>query len=60
MKRRGQHDPFVTSPKERALVGLAIRLPDTCPCGHDVARIKPPCGPHLAGLGCAALSANAI
>jgi hypothetical protein len=35
------------------LVGLVVRLPDVCRCGHDVARIGAPVGPHLAGLTCA-------
>lgn len=40
-------------PEERGpLVGLVVRLPDVCRCGHDVARIGAPAGPHLAELRC--------
>jgi hypothetical protein len=36
-----------------SLIGLAVIIPDACrSCGHDVARIGPPVGPHLAGLRC--------
>jgi hypothetical protein len=34
------------------LIGLAVKLSDLCHCGHDIARIGPPAGPHLAELRC--------
>ena len=53
MNRR-QLDLFTTTSEERGpLAGLAVRLPDACRCGYDVARIGPPAGPHLADLRCA-------
>jgi hypothetical protein len=42
-----------TVPPADPLYGLAVRLPDACSCGHNVARIGPPAGPHLAELRCA-------
>jgi hypothetical protein len=54
MKHRAQLDMFVTTSEDRSpLAGLAVRLPDRCRCGDDVARIGPPAGPHLAELRCA-------
>jgi hypothetical protein len=47
MKR---HDLFVTTPEARG--GLAVKLPDSCRCGSDIARIGSPAGPHLAELRC--------
>jgi hypothetical protein len=53
MKNRAQLDLFVVTSESRGpLVGLAVRLPDVCRCGSDVAKIGPPVGPHLAGLRC--------
>jgi hypothetical protein len=47
MKRHTQRDLLVTTLEERGpLFGLAIRLPDKCRCGHDVARLGAPVGPH--------------
>jgi hypothetical protein len=45
----------IISPSEllSPLGGLSVILPNSCRgCGHDVARIGPPVGPHLAGLRC--------
>jgi hypothetical protein len=53
MKTRAQLDLFVTPESRGPLVGLAVRLPDVCRCGNDVARIGAPAGPHLAELYCA-------
>jgi hypothetical protein len=54
MKNRAQLDLLVSAPESRSpLIGLAVKLPDTCRCGADVARIGPPVGPHLAELRCA-------
>ncbi len=53
MKNRAQLDLFVTPESRGPLVGLAVRLPDACHCGNDVARIGAPAGPHLAELYCA-------
>jgi hypothetical protein len=48
-----QLDLFVSLPELRGpLTGLAVRLPEHCCCGSDVARIGPPAGPHLAELRC--------
>jgi hypothetical protein len=54
MKNRSQLDLFVVTPESRGpLAGLAVRLPDVCRCGSDVAKIGSPVGPHLAELYCA-------
>jgi hypothetical protein len=34
------------------LLGLAVKLPDVCRCGSDIARVGAPVGPHLAELWC--------
>jgi hypothetical protein len=52
-KHRRQSDLFVTTPEQRGpLFGLAVKLPDMCRCGNDVARVGAPVGPHLAELRC--------
>jgi hypothetical protein len=54
MKNRAQLDLFISTPESRGpLIGLTVKLPDTCRCGTDVARIGPPVGLHLAELRCA-------
>ena len=42
-----------TMPAADPLCGLLVILPDACRCGHDVAQIGEPRGPHLAELRCA-------
>jgi hypothetical protein len=41
----------ILAPAEN-LVGLAVKLPDLCRCGHDVVRVGRPAGRHLAELRC--------
>lgn len=48
-KNRRQLDLFIAETPAGPLDGLAVRLPDRCRCGRDVARV----GPHLAALECA-------
>jgi hypothetical protein len=42
-----------TQTADQLLLGLAVRLPDICSCGHDVATIGARSGPHAARLLCA-------
>jgi hypothetical protein len=54
MKRhRHQLDLFIAEAPAGPLDGLAVRLPDRCRCGCDVAQIARGVGPHLAALECA-------
>ena len=52
-KHRRQLDLFVAEAPAGSLDGLAVRLPDRCRCGNNVAQIARGVGPHLAALECA-------